>query len=58
MTTTDLLGQIRQTWLLRVSRRLARGEGLRKSFQQELERFYGLLGQAVETATRVGSTHY
>jgi signal transduction histidine kinase len=49
MATTELLGQIRQSWLSRVSRRLARGEGLRESFQQELERFYDLLGQAVET---------
>ncbi len=49
MTTIELLAQIRPAWLTRVSRRLARGEGIRESFQQQLELFYALLIQAVDT---------
>jgi signal transduction histidine kinase len=49
MTTIELLAQIRPAWLSRVSRRLARGEGIRESFQQQLELFYALLIQSVDT---------
>jgi signal transduction histidine kinase len=49
MTTIEVLAKIRSTWLARVSRRLARGEGLRESFQQQLELFYALLIQAIDT---------
>ncbi len=49
MTTIELLGKIRPAWLTRVSRRLARGESMRESFQQQLDHFYDLLIQAVET---------
>ena len=49
MTTIEVLAQIRPSWLARVSRRLARGEGIRESFQQQLELFYALLIQAVDT---------
>jgi signal transduction histidine kinase len=49
MTTIQLLSQIRPAWLSRVSRRLARGEGMRESFQEQLEQFYDLLIQAIDT---------
>lgn len=44
-----MLESIRSTWLTRVSHKLAQGEGVRESFLLQLERFYDLLEQAVET---------
>lgn len=49
MTTIDLLAKIRPAWQVRALRRLARGEGLRESLQKQLERFFDLLIQSVET---------
>lgn len=49
MTTIDLLAKIRPAWQARALRRLARGESLRESLQKQLEQFYNLLTQAVET---------
>ncbi len=49
MSAVELLGQIRTKWIARVSRELARGEGVRESFLAQLNRFYDLLLQAVES---------
>lgn len=49
MRTVEALERIRRPWLFKVSHRLARGEGVRESFIQQLERFFELLTQAVET---------
>ncbi len=49
MRISDLLNQIRETWLTRVSHSLARGEGVRVSFRDQLNRFYDLVEQSVET---------
>ncbi len=49
MTIQDSLQQIRIQWMERVSRELARGEGVRVGFVEQLERFYDLLEQTVVT---------
>lgn len=49
MLIADSLEHIRNTWLSRVSYRMAKGEGVRESFKQQLVEFYALLQQAVET---------
>ncbi len=49
MSVVGLLGNIRTAWMERISRQLARGEGVRESFNAELNRFYDLLLQAVDT---------
>lgn len=49
MRTVEALAKIRRPWLFKVSHRLARGEGVRESFIQQLERFFEMLTQAVET---------
>ena len=41
--------KVRVLWIERVSRELARGEGVRAGFAEQLERFYDLLEQAVVT---------
>ena len=43
MTVHDSLQQIRTQWMERISRELARGEGVRVGFLEQLERFYDLL---------------
>ena len=47
MLILDSLTSIRGIWISRVSRRLARGEGIRESFQEQLEIFYDQLIQCV-----------
>ncbi|MEW6401078.1 MAG: HAMP domain-containing sensor histidine kinase [Chloroflexota bacterium] len=47
MTVQELLGKIRNPWIERVSREMARGEGVRAGFEEQLVRFYDLLEQAV-----------
>jgi signal transduction histidine kinase len=49
MRIVDSLAIIRQSWLLKISRRLARGEGVRESFVEQLNRFFDLLTQAVDS---------
>ena len=49
MRNINSLAKIRQNWLTTISHRLARGEGVRESFLGQLDRFYDLLQQAVET---------
>lgn len=49
MGAVELLGQIRSKWITRVSQDLARGEGVRESFLAQLNRFFDLLLQAVES---------
>ncbi|MFN8414372.1 MAG: HAMP domain-containing sensor histidine kinase [Anaerolineales bacterium] len=49
MSVQDSLQKIRPTWVERVSRDLARGEGVRAGFAEQLERFYTLLDQTVMT---------
>ncbi|RPI33371.1 MAG: sensor histidine kinase [Chloroflexota bacterium] len=49
MGNCDHLEQIRPQWLDRALQRLAPGEGIRQSFLEELNRFYDLLEQDVET---------
>jgi signal transduction histidine kinase len=49
MTIHDSLRQIRPQWTEHISRELARGEGVRAGFLEQLERFYDLLEQAVIT---------
>jgi len=49
MPTADSLRKIQTIWTMRISHRLARGEGVRESFQQQLGRLFELLIQALET---------
>ncbi len=49
MQILDLLNQIQPIWLNRVVQNMARGAGLREDFREQLNHFYGLLVQAVET---------
>jgi signal transduction histidine kinase len=49
MGSVDSLKQIRSTWLTKISHRMARGEGVRESFLGELNQFYDLLLQAIES---------
>ncbi len=49
MNIPDILREIRPSWVRRVANSMARGAGLRENFQTQLERFYDLLIQAVET---------
>jgi signal transduction histidine kinase len=47
MTVHELLHKIRSPWVERVAREMARGEGVREDFEEQLSRFYDLLEQAV-----------
>src|SRR5690349_14351060 len=47
MVVREALEKIRNPWVERVSRELARGEGVRSGFTEQLERFYNLLEQTV-----------
>jgi signal transduction histidine kinase len=49
MTVHESLQKIRPPWMERVSQDLARGEGVRTGFVEQLERFYDLLEQTVIT---------
>jgi signal transduction histidine kinase len=49
MLVSDLLRQIREPWIDRVSHQLGRSEGGRQYLSEELSRFYDLLIQAVES---------
>jgi len=47
MRVVDLLDQVRDLWAERVAHRLARGESVRESFQDELRRYLDLLRHAI-----------
>lgn len=49
MNIQTLLDRIRETWIDRVSRDLARGAGVRENFEKELARFFNLIEQAILT---------
>lgn len=49
MNVPDLLVEIRAAWTRRVANSMARGAGVRENFQDQLERFYDLLTQAIVT---------
>ncbi len=49
MGNIDSLKQIRSIWLDKISHRMARGEGVRDSFLRELDQFYSLLQQAIDS---------
>lgn len=49
MQVLQALHLLRSAWVKKVATRLARGEGVRLSFQEQVDRFYDLLLQAVET---------
>jgi signal transduction histidine kinase len=49
MNIPDILREIRPSWIRRVVNSLARGAGVRENFQEQLERFYDLMTQAIET---------
>ncbi len=49
MNVPEVLKEIRDTWIHRVANSMARGAGVRENFQGQLERFYSLLVQAIET---------
>jgi signal transduction histidine kinase len=49
MGIIDSLKQIRSIWLTKISHRMARGEGVRESFLRELDQFYTLLLQAIDS---------
>jgi signal transduction histidine kinase len=49
MGIIDSLKQIRSTWLTKISHHMARGEGVRAGFLEELNQFYDLLLQAIES---------
>jgi signal transduction histidine kinase len=49
MTVIDQLEQIRPAWLEKTSHRLARGEGVRERFVDQLIRFFDLLKESIDT---------
>jgi signal transduction histidine kinase len=49
MNVPEILKQLRQSWIRRVANSMARGAGVRENFQEQLERFYDLIVQAIET---------
>jgi signal transduction histidine kinase len=49
MNIPDTLKEIRPAWVRRNANSMARGAGVRENFQDQLERFYDLLLQAVES---------
>lgn len=49
MNIPDILREIRPSWIRRVANSMAHGSGVRENFQGQLDRFYDLLIQAVET---------
>lgn len=49
MTVIESLNKIHSNWIVKVSSRLAHGEYLRHIFQEQLEGFFDLLTQAVDT---------
>lgn len=49
MVVMEALQKIRSVWIGRISNRLAKGEGIRQTFQTQLNEFFDLLIQAVET---------
>ena len=49
MNVPEILTEIRSSWIRRVANSLARGAGVRENFQEQLERFYDLMIQAIET---------
>ncbi len=49
MSAPVSLKKIRTSWIRRVANNMARGAGVRENFQDQLEHFYDLLTQAVET---------
>ncbi|MBL8079008.1 MAG: HAMP domain-containing histidine kinase [Anaerolineales bacterium] len=49
MVLQEALQKIHDPWIERISRELARGEGVRSGFAEQLERFYNMLEQTVAT---------
>ncbi len=49
MSIPKTLAKIRPTWVHRVASSMARGAGVRENFQSEVERFFDLMVQGVET---------
>ena len=49
MRAVESLTQILTTWISRISHCFARGEGVRVSFQEQINSFFDLVLQAVET---------
>jgi signal transduction histidine kinase len=49
MNVPEILKHLRQSWIRRVANSMARGAGVRENFQEQLERFYDLIVQAIET---------
>jgi signal transduction histidine kinase len=49
MNIPEILTEIRSSWIRRVANSLARGAGVRENFQEQLDRFYDLMIQAIET---------
>ena len=49
MHESELLATIRPTWLNLMTQRMARGSGLRQDFRDQLEEFFSMLIQVVET---------
>ncbi|MEJ5240232.1 MAG: HAMP domain-containing sensor histidine kinase [Anaerolineales bacterium] len=49
MTTLDFLRRLRPLWVQRIANLTARGATVRETFIQELERFFNLLEQAIES---------
>ena len=47
MSIQELLTRVRSPWIQRVGQTLARGTGVRESFEEQLGRFYDLVEQAV-----------
>jgi signal transduction histidine kinase len=49
MNATEILAEIRSSWIRRVVNSMARGAGVRENFQDQLENFYDLMNQSVVT---------
>jgi signal transduction histidine kinase len=49
MSASESLRKLRPSWIRRVANSMARGAGVRENFQDQLEHFYDLLTQAIET---------
>lgn len=49
MSVLRLMQQVQDSWIERVSRRIARGAGVRESFAEQVHRFYSALYQSLDT---------
>ena len=49
MNVPEILAKLRPSWVRRVANSMARGAGVRENFQSQVERFFDLMLQAIDT---------